>query len=837
MISKWRLAVFSLFLIGMVLIGMVGTSASLTFLWPAYGVLGLAALLSVGLILEESPFPLPRAASIALLALCGYVLVRAADSPVSYFAREDAALVVLAFLAYGLFLILTGTAASRRRLVEALALIVGIHLAFALIQALFLPTFWLIPGYGRTITDRPGGLFNHPDHFGGFLAMLVPLWLAMAVYSRRSRPVRISAVILAVGSGATVVTGGSGPAILALAAGSAAFLALSLVILHRRINTRSKRAGWRLLAAGSLVLLVVALVAAAPLGRLIDRTVLTKSGELSLPLVWKSGFAQIAESPLLGTGSRTSYLYTRLHREEALDSSSTEPEFIHNEFLQIVADYGLVGLALLLVMLALHAHHGFRFLRAYAAFPPAPGAVVPKSDHLAFVTGAMASLAALGVLCCFDFVLHLPAYMLVGALFLAVLAVPDPMAAALKSTGESRLFPGGWLIFSNRALVFGCGLAMTLLGAIFSRSEYHYEMARRSFEADRSGFQHLRHLHTARQLDPKNPYLFSLSAHAQVAAILPELPEPARREALEKADFYFNHARNLYPQDIFAAIGHAAVLDELGRHGEALTRLREAREMAPHYGNLILAEGEYHLRHGRIVEAEKAFSEAVGARAFRDTAAAQQGLRTLTEWKLIAEQNGIDWRIDPDPRDTPPLLAGTYESRSPADAQVAERDLAGRSPDMDDEGPFAPRPIEAPSAEKEPVPQRETPSASDPAPVAVVSPDSLAETNAAPERDGKSPASVEAASVEAEPLLFHGPPKPAPSKPQAPPADATPISTPRPSPIKPSDAASLYDVGSDFAPMQDSDTFYFPAPDLFPESITDGEAAPVPAPPAVLPQP
>lgn len=782
--------VLSLFLIGLVLIGMVGTSTSLTFLWPAYGLIGLAAALSVGLIFRESTFRLPCSASIALLALCGYLLTRAADSPVSYFAREDAALLILAFLAYGLFLVLLGTADSRRRLVEVLALLVGIHLVFALAQALGFPSLWLIPGYERTFTERPGGLFNHPDHFGGFLAVLVPLWLATALFSRRSRPIRIAAALLALGSALVVVMAGGGPACLTLVAGTGGVFILSLVILQRRMNHRSKRAGWRLLAAGSLALLVVALVAAAPLGRLLDRHLLTKSGELSLPLVWKAGVLQIAESPFLGTGSRTSYLYGRLYRDEALDSSATEPEFIHNEFLQMVADYGLVGLALLLLVLALHAHHGLRFIHAYSGYPPAPGAVVPRSDHLALVVGAMASLASMGVLACFDFVLHLPVFAVVGALFLAVLAVPDPMSAALKSPPSARFLPGGWLIFSNRALVFGCGLAMALFGVIFSRSEYHYEMARRAFEVDRSGFQHLRHLQTARSLDPKNPYLFTLSAHAQVAGILPEMPLPARREALEKADFYFNHARNLYPQDIFAAIGHAAVLDELGRPGEALSRLREAREMAPHYGNLLLAEGEHHLRHGRINEAEKAFSDAVSAHAFRDAAAAQRGLRTLTEWKLIAEQNGIDWRVNPDPKEAPPLLAGTYESRAPAEAQVAQRDLAGRTPAAGDEWPFAPKP---------PVP---------------------------------------AAPVD-EPILIHGPPKPesmtSPAPAAANPADKTlpakPESAPDPRPIPdPVPGTSLFDLGSDFAPLPESSAFYLSAPDPFAEPVIDPDPGPEPFP-------
>lgn len=810
MSSKWRLCVLSLFLIGLILIGMVGTSASLTFLWPVYGLIGLVAAFSVGLILEDTRFTLPRAATISLLALCGYLLARATDSPVSYFAREDASLLVLSFLAYGLFFILLGTAPARRRLVDALAILVGIHLLFALLQAFVSPKLWLLPGYERTFTDRPGGLFNHPDHFGGFLAILVPVWLASAVYSRRPRPVRIAAACLSLLSIFAILLWGGGAAWLALAGGVAGFLVLSLVILHRRMNTRSKKAGWKLLAVASLALLVVALGAAGPIGRLIDRTVLTKSGELSLPLVWKAGMQQISESPFVGTGSRTSYLYGRLYRDEALNSSSTEPEFIHNEFLQMVADYGLVGLALLLAMLGLHAHQGLKFIRAYAAFPPAPSTVVPRSDHLALVTGAMASLFAMTVLACFDFVLHLPVFAFIGAIFLAVLAVPDPMAGALQAPSSGRLLPGGAMVFLQRSLVFGCGLAMMLFGFVFSRSEYHYEMARRAFEADRSGFQHLRHLHTARLLDPKNPFLFTLSAHAQIAGILPEMPEPARRDALEKADFYFSHARGLYPQDIFAAIGHAAVLDELGRPGDALLRLREAREMAPHYGNLLLAEGEHFLRHGRVEEAEKAFSEAVSARAFRDTAAAQQGLRTLTEWKLIAEQNGIDWRIDPDPRDTPPLLAGTYEeSRSPAEAQVAGRELAGQAlganPATDTEGPFA--------AKAEPA-----------------MPTAKPETVVAPASSG----------IET-PILFHGPPKPAvvavpesiePSPSLKPDERASRSETAPPSDRTERPTVSLFNLGNEsgFSPLPESAAFYLSGPDLFAEPEPEPAEEPAPAP-------
>jgi hypothetical protein len=99
--------------------------------------------------------------------------------------------------------------------------------------------------------------------------------------------------------------------------------------------------------------------------------------------------------------------------------------------------------------------------------------------------------------------------------------------------------------------------------------------------------------------------------------------------------------------------------------------------MAPYYGNLILAEAEHHLRHGNILEAGKSFEAAMEARAFRDTGAAQEGLRTLTEWKLIAEENGIDWRRDS--LEAAAMLADAPDYRAMPAARVNERNLAGEA--------------------------------------------------------------------------------------------------------------------------------------------------------------
>ena len=155
-------------------------------------------------------------------------------------------------------------------------------------------------------------------------------------------------------------------------------------------------------------------------------------------------------------------------------------------------------------------------------------------------------------------------------------------------------------------------------------------------------------------------------------------------------------------------------------------------------------------------------------------------------------------------------VAGTYEeSRSPAEAQVTERELAGQAqgvnPAEETEGPFA--------------------------------------SKAAPDTPMASPGAVGApAASEIEPvILFHGPPKPAnvaaPESAEPSRTSKTDEGTPRSETPPRSErserpAVSLFNLGSEsgFSPLPESAAFYLSGPDPFaePEPEPAEEPAPVP---------
>ena len=69
---------------------------------------------------------------------------------------------------------------------------------------------------------------------------------------------------------------------------------------------------------------------------------------------WPMAIDQISLDPILGSGSRSfSYLCDRFWNPN-LRVCSNSPEFVHNEYLQTLADYGAVRLLMILVFVCAH---------------------------------------------------------------------------------------------------------------------------------------------------------------------------------------------------------------------------------------------------------------------------------------------------------------------------------------------------------------------------------------------------------------------------------------------------------------------------------------------------
>jgi hypothetical protein len=279
--------------------------------------------------------------------------------------------------------------------------------------------------------------------------LLVPLTL-FAVARLAGRPsvlATVGACLLLVGTGATLSRGGA----LALAVGAAVLatllgpgptlraagpptvgaavalaglapsmpaslpprpaLAIAALVVGVSVAVGAARLYRRPLAVGLATAALAACVVLVVDGRAADAAATISSTRLVIASPDRAAAARAAlriatERPLTGAGPDRAVLIW------VQDNRRVTGRYAHNEYLQVLAELGFVGLALLLALLASLAWTVWR------GRPYAPSTAV--------WAGAIAGLAALAVHSAFDFLWHLPAIPLAGAV-LAGLVLPTPI--------------------------------------------------------------------------------------------------------------------------------------------------------------------------------------------------------------------------------------------------------------------------------------------------------------------------------------------------------------------------------------------------------------------------
>ncbi len=338
-------------------------------------------------------------AEFALLAFSIAALASALRSDGGAAALEQA----FRLLSFGLLFCLALQALGARELLEIFLASLAALAAWGLFQgAVLLPdALRLVPPgslgelgeeFGRRA--RTGEIFSTfigPNQLAGFLALVLPpaagfLWDARR--DGRRRAAAGAGGILALGGAALLMTGSLGGWI-ALGAGAAAFAALALT----RARGRRLALGAGAALAGAAVLLVL-------LSPLLE-TLARKSHSLHVRRVyWQAAGRVAAEAPVLGVGPDAfQEHYFRLKSDVQQETTR-----VHNDYLQVLADTGIPGLAAFAAFLALALRRALAGAGASGETPPAPAPwLLPAAAAASFLAAVLLSgifdpLHALGLL-------------------------------------------------------------------------------------------------------------------------------------------------------------------------------------------------------------------------------------------------------------------------------------------------------------------------------------------------------------------------------------------------------------------------------------------------------
>ena len=516
---------------------------------PAYTLLAVAALLA-------GRVKVPRLENAKCLTATGvlfaYLLARAAFSPQPYLARADILLMLGGLAVYLLTVLVFVTARQRLLVVYVLLALGGVHTLVSVVQAAQGEDFMLFGFLRPTMGARASGLLISPNHLAGFLEIAGVMALSVAWWSGRRPAVKIGAGYLALCCYIGLLLSQSRGGVLCAVFSLLVWTGLTLRASYLGKPHRFDRA--LILGVGAVVVLFgIGGAVIATHTELQERLATMLARDIRV-VNWQAALDQFRLAPVFGTGAGTHLYLGRLFRRPELQF---DPIHAHHDYLELLAEYGLVGAAGLAAFLALHAARGLRALRETARALRTTDAA--GDDSLALHIGALAAFAALAAHSALDFNLHIPGNALVMAFVLGLLARPELLpeaapAATAAPTGRTLLIALG-----------GTLLALTLLAW---PGEFFTERARVRLRDEKYPAA-IASATRALRLDPWNPFTcFYLGEALRFQAELEPVyaDRQARREAAALA---YTRGLRLFPQDENLLVRRGQVLDRLRRFDEA----------------------------------------------------------------------------------------------------------------------------------------------------------------------------------------------------------------------------------------------------------------------------
>ena len=456
----------------LMLAGLLGTTLSVPLQAPVVIWIGITGLLTAAFVVKSDSSVAFNGWGlwVAILAAC-YFVCRAIASPVNDLGIEDLMLILPASILY----IVAGYGVSgksgatlRQSLAWVVVLLLGLHLGSAVVQ-LFGSEGYSLTAYftsaSRASEEHVTGMYSYYGSFANFAVIAGLLCVSLAVWGRIGIGIRCALFFLGAGALALAVWSQSRSAVLSLVLALCVFGVLVWVSLsNQHVSYRGRARGVLLLSA------VLGLLAGIGGGIWVfkERAREVSSGATDMVFdsvvrmpFWSMAAEQWADHPLVGAGSR-SYSYECFrYWSPNLPTEQANPEFVHNEYLQLLADYGLIGLLLILILMGWHLFIGVKRVRQLSSKVGEFG-MKKGSNSMALTIAGVCGMIAMAVHITFDFRTHLLAnLMLFVCCAVWVLPVMKSRSLEVLKSGSSEV---GKSRIANWCLVFV--LLVLSLGAV-----------------------------------------------------------------------------------------------------------------------------------------------------------------------------------------------------------------------------------------------------------------------------------------------------------------------------------------------------------------------------------
>ena len=437
---------------------------------------------------------------------------------------------------------------------------------------------------------RGSGTFINPNHFAGFLGMLLPLGLASVLTGRISQPMRIL-----LGYSALVLLGGVA---VSMSRGGWIASALMVVVVIGVLGWRRQFRRRGLVAAGvvagvACLFFVTSKVAQTRASDAAKQGTMAHVGPRIA--LWGAAAEVWQEEKLLGVGPGHFDHRFPAHRPERLQS---RPVRVHNDYLNTLVDWGLAGVLLAGLMLGTMVSG---IIKSWKYAQRTSSDLSAKtSNRTAFVLGSTAGLGSIALHSFVDFNLHIPS----NAMLAATLA--GLLAAYIRFATE-RYWVAMRLPVRLMLTVAVGGVSILLMSQALGQAREHVQLE--ASQAAESFPDQVKHLEQAFAIEPNNHETAGLlgEIHRRRAA---DSGQAASRVELKKAAAWLKKAITLNAFDAYSHARLGMALDQLGQADKAGDYFAEAEKLDPN-GYLTVANVGWHKMHIREYAEAKRYFERV----------------------------------------------------------------------------------------------------------------------------------------------------------------------------------------------------------------------------------
>jgi O-antigen ligase len=450
------------------------------------------------------------------------------------------------------------------------------------------------------------GSYGCPNHFGYFLVMGVSAALAFGFFAQVGWTFRIISFYLAgffmVGVGFSLSRG--------------SWIALFFALLGLSIFAISKKLiRWWIPTAGlaAFVMLLTVLIVQVPAfhQRVKDLTVSWETGRFETyvrVVLARDALKIIRDYPWWGTGPAT---FANVHPHYQIPTFSSLAVYTHNDYLNLLSDYGVVGGLLVLIFLVLVSVKLAQALRQHQDWP----------DRVLIATG-IGAWAALLWHSLVDFNLHIPAN---AFIFFILIGLAVRRLNYDQKTDRGLVTLPSWLAPLGVAMVT---LALLLPLQKTARAYFPAQQAQRLLASHQSD-QAVSTAFNATKIDSSSSYISTMLGdyYRLQAAQLRDARE--RYPLAQQAEKWYRRGLQAEPLDETIRVRLAMSLDLMRRFPEAYMYYQQALKNHPYNGYFWAALGAHHFARGQLLTAKWAYGKSLECPAGSEEA--RLGLEKLSE--------------------------------------------------------------------------------------------------------------------------------------------------------------------------------------------------------------